>query len=133
MRELFGSLRYRSFRGFWIARRSIVSLVIGCGRVNHGFNLRHMICRKAATSGMFMDHLFVRSDVNTVKLVVGDVALHPLDLWSQFIQHIARSLRQRFQLRRAQLAGPWYDSLNNILWHWFLRFLLYHCNFAVKI
>src|SRR6185295_359365 len=118
MRELYGSLRYFSFRGFWIARRSIVSLVIGCGRVDHGLNLRDMIRRKAATSGMFMDHLFVWSDVNTVKLVFGDVALHPLNLWSQFIQHIARTLRHRFQLRGRQLAGPRYNSLNNILWHW---------------
>jgi len=40
---------------------------------------------------MLMYELFVRSNVDTIDLVVSDIAVNPLNLRSDLIQHIAGS------------------------------------------
>src|SRR5579863_2486659 len=47
---------------------------------------------------MLAHHLFIRSDVDTVNFVLRDIAVQPLDLWSQVVQHAAGFLRDRDDL-----------------------------------
>src|SRR5689334_9155085 len=53
---------------------------------------RYLIAREAAASRMLADHLLVRSTVDAIELVVGDVAVHPLNLRPELSEHIAGSL-----------------------------------------
>src|SRR5690349_18460871 len=71
-----------------------------------------------------MHQFLVGRDVDTVDLVVSDVAMDPLNLWTQLIQDVARPLGHRFQFQRRHLARARYDSLNDILWHYFSPFML---------
>src|SRR5580692_3495176 len=89
-----------------------------CGRrVDHRANLRDSIRRKPALRRMFADRLFIRSDVNAINLVVGNVTLHPLDVRTHFPQHTAGLLRDTLQLLGRQLARVRDFPLNNKFRH----------------
>ena len=57
----------------------------------------------------------VGCDVDAVDPVVGDVALHPLDLGSEAIENRARPLRDAAELRRRQHPGSRDIALDHIL------------------
>src|SRR5229473_7729788 len=96
IRELFGSLRYFSLRGFWIDRRSMANSVLRSCGVNNGFDLGDLICWEPTETSMLKHQLLIRSDVDAIELVVGHIALNPLNLRSHLVQHIAGSHRQGF-------------------------------------
>src|SRR5207249_1236950 len=69
-------------------------------------------------------HLFARRHVHAVDLVAGHVALDPLDLRPEALQHAARLLRDRLQLLRAELAGAGDLTLDEVLGHGGLLYLV---------
>lgn len=73
---------------------------------------------------MFAHELFVRSDVHTVNLVVGDVAMNPLDLWSKFGQYTAGFLRDRVELFRSQFSRSGNFAFNNVFGHVVVGFVV---------
>src|SRR5580692_8967165 len=56
--------------------------------------------REACQSGVFSNSCFVGSQIDAVDFVVCDVALHPLNLWTDPPQRIAGILRRCSQLFR---------------------------------
>ena len=54
---------------------------------------------------MFPDHVFVRCDIDAIDLIVGHVALEPLDLRPEILQHAARFLRDPLVLFQRGLSG----------------------------
>src|SRR4030095_7393485 len=75
-----------------------------CGRIDYRSDLRDLVRREPAQPGVLAHRCFVRGDVDTVGLVVGDVTLNPLDLWTHGLEDIARLLRDGLQLRGGQLS-----------------------------
>src|SRR6476659_93690 len=86
-------------------------------RIDQRFHRRDLIGWEATHPRMLAHHLLVRRDVDAVDLVVGDVALNPLDLRSELIQDVAGAHRDRLQLVGGQLAGTWNQALDDVLWH----------------
>ena len=66
-----------SFRGSWVYR---------------SFDLGNAVGGKSTLFGMLPDHLLVRSDVDTVQFVVGNVAMQPLDFGAEISENTARFL-----------------------------------------
>jgi hypothetical protein len=50
---------------------------------------RNVVRRKAALFGVFSHHRSIGRDVDTVDLVLGDIALDSLNLWTQVPQNAA--------------------------------------------
>lgn len=84
-RQLYGD------PGLWLHLR--LRSIFGSRRVDNGFHPGDVIGGKPTHPRVLLYDLFVRRDVNAVKLVVRNVALEPLNLWSKFIQDVARTLR----------------------------------------
>src|SRR6266702_7541775 len=63
-----------------------------CSRINDSSHFGHAIGRKAALLRMLTHQVFTWRDVNTVDLVVGDVALDPLKLRPELLLDAARFL-----------------------------------------
>lgn len=74
-------------------------LLRGCG-INRRSNLRDAVGGKPALVGVLADRLFIRGYVDAVDIVVGDVALDPLNLRSHLSQNATRFLRYGMQLLR---------------------------------
>src|SRR5206468_77935 len=55
---------------------------------------RNPVGRESALAGVLLDQLLVRGDVHAVNLVVGDVAVQPLDARAQPVQDAAGLLRE---------------------------------------
>ena len=60
---------------------------LGSCRLDNSLDSRNVIRRKSAETRVLLDHLLIRRDVDAIKLVVGHIALNPLNLRSQFIHH----------------------------------------------
>jgi hypothetical protein len=74
---------------------------------------------------MFTNHLFAGSDIDAVNLVVGHVAVQPLDCRSEVIQNAARFLGYGPDFVRRGFSNSRNVALNNILGHaLILSFLL---------
>src|SRR3954453_2433231 len=82
-------------------------------------DLRNLVAWKAAESGMLADHVFVRRAVDAVELVIGDVAVDPLDLWSEIVENRARSLRCMLEVCRAEFPPSGHFPFNHILGHFY--------------
>ena len=65
----------------------------GGRRVDDVPHLRNAVRGEASLARVFAHHLFVGRDVDAVDLVVGDVALQPLNLGPEVAQHRAGLLR----------------------------------------
>src|SRR5580658_5734231 len=65
----------------------------GGSGIDDAADLRDAVGREAALARMLPYHLLVGRDVNAVNLVVGDVALQPLDLRAEIGEHRAGLLR----------------------------------------
>ena len=68
---------------------SPASGALGRGGIDDVLDLRDAIRGKPALLGMFADQFFAGGDVDAVDLVVGHVAVHPLDLWPEISQDAA--------------------------------------------
>ena len=68
-------------------------------------------------AGVLQDHFDVRRDVDTVNLLIGHVAVDPLNLRSQLAEHAARLLRDGLKLFSRKLPRPRDVTLNQILRH----------------
>lgn len=82
-----------------------LSLTVRARRVDHRLDLGDTVGRKAAFAGMFLDQVLVRSRVNTVDLIVGHIAVYPLDLSPKAIQNTARLLRRSHKIIRRHFTG----------------------------
>src|SRR3546814_3829646 len=69
--------------------------------------------------GMPPDEILARRAVDAVDLVVGNVAMDPLDFRAQVPQHAARALRRALEVVLAQLSGARHLSFNHELRHRF--------------
>jgi len=54
---------------------------------------------------MFADVVLVRGDVNAVDLIVGNVAVQPLDLWPEFLEYAQRLERDLVEFDIGKGAG----------------------------
>lgn len=86
-------------------------------RVNNGPHLAYGIGREAALGGVVADHFFVGGVVDAVYLVVGHIAVDPLNLRPHFLQHAAGGLRDGLQLVGVELAGARDFAFDDILGH----------------
>src|SRR5258708_28991261 len=66
---------------------------------------------------MFPDHFLVGCSIHAVNFVAGDVAVDPLDLRDQLVQHTARFLRNRMQLVLRQFPRAGDFTLNEVFRH----------------
>ena len=80
--------------------------LLGCRRINLCGNSGDTIRRKASTLGVLQNQFFIRCDVNAVDLVVGHIAVDPLDLGTHLLEHAAGLLGDALQRVGAELAGP---------------------------
>src|SRR6267143_6736129 len=87
---LFIFIRASSGR-FW-------SQLLGRRRVDHRPNASDLVGREPSLLGVSPHGVLVRRDVHTVDLVIGDVALEPLDLRAHVLEDPARFLRNRLEL-----------------------------------
>ena len=85
-------------------------------RIDGSSNPRDAISGKSPLPGVHQHCLLIRRNINAIKLIVRDVALHPLHS-RHFAQHAARSLRQVLQFRRAHFPQVWNFPLNQIFRH----------------
>src|SRR6185503_20818831 len=74
---------------------SFCRLISSGGGADHGCHFRDAISWEAALFGMVANHLFVGSLVHTIDFVARDIAVKPLDLWSQVPKDAAGLLRNR--------------------------------------
>lgn len=63
-------------------------LILGSGRINHGFDLGNAVGGKLALFGMRSDRSLVGCDVEAINLIIRYVALQPLNLWTHCVQDI---------------------------------------------
>jgi hypothetical protein len=56
------------------------------GRINGGFDFRNPVRRKSALMRILADRLFVRRDVHTIDLVLGDIAVQPLNFRAKVVR-----------------------------------------------
>jgi len=64
---------------FFLQRLDLLSR----SRIDHLAHLGHPIQRKSSLLGMFLQHRFIRSDVQAVNPVVGNIGVQPLDFGTQ--------------------------------------------------
>src|SRR5581483_10470384 len=60
--------------------RRLGGVVFSSRRVNHSLNFRDLVCGKTSFTGVLAYQFGVGRNVNTIDLIVGDVAVHPLNL-----------------------------------------------------
>src|ERR1700692_1074093 len=88
-----------------------------CSWVDDCPYLGDAICREATALCVLPDHFLVRSDVYAVDLVVGNIALYPLNLWSELFQDAAGFLRDALQCFCREATGSGDFALDHILVH----------------
>ena len=76
--------RWQSDRG-----RDVTAHLLCRRRVNHRSHLGDAIGRKASLFRVFPNCGFAGGDVHAVDLVIGDVAVEPLDLRPHALEHVA--------------------------------------------
>src|SRR4051812_28059823 len=60
------------------------------GRVDYLAHLGDLVGRKSADLGVLADDAFILGEIDAERLVVGDVALDPLDVGGKLIQRLVR-------------------------------------------
>src|SRR5438445_4899182 len=98
-------------------RVTLTSALFGGRGIDDALDLGDVVGGEAALLRVLAHHLLVRRHVHAVDLVAGHVALDPLDLRPEALQHAARLLRDRLQLLRAELAGAGDLTLDEVLGH----------------
>src|SRR5712671_1311287 len=87
------------------------------GGIDDPRHLEHAVRRESSESGVLPNYVRVWSDVHTGDLVLGHVALHPLDAGTELFQHRAGALRDALQIRARDGRGVRYLALDDVLWH----------------
>src|SRR5690606_25479422 len=87
------------------------------GGINTRPDLGDPIDRKAALAGVFADQVGIGSDVDAADPVIGGVALHPLDLRTQSLEHIAGLPGNAVEFLRRKLAGAGDLPFDEVLGH----------------
>src|SRR6266404_5921679 len=95
--------------------RASIRLALRRCRIDDRLYFGDAIGREAPLLGMVAHHLFIWRDVDAINLVVGDIALQPLNLWPEISEHSARFLRDRLQLVLRQFTGIRNLALDNVL------------------
>src|SRR5262249_12026668 len=80
-------------------------MLICCSRTYLGFDLQNTSPRNAARLGVLAYDLFIGGDVNAIDLIVGDVAIDPLNLWTYLIKNFSRRRRHTLKLLRQKSPG----------------------------
>lgn len=78
---------------------------------------RDAVGRKAGLLRMLADHLLVGGAIDAIDLVFRDVALNPLDVWSQGLEDRTGGLGRPFQIRRPELTDARHGPLDDELGH----------------
>src|SRR5205823_3570222 len=86
-------------------RKRLDRLRLGRCWIDHGANFRNPVRWEPPLFCVLADHRLVRRDVHAINLIAGDVAVKPLNLRAEALQHVARLLRNPLKLQRRQLAG----------------------------
>jgi hypothetical protein len=86
-------------------------------RINQAANCRDAVCRHAELACVFTNHFLVRSEVNAVESVVGDVAMQPLDLRSDPAEDVERFDRNVPDLVLGHAADAGNLAFNDELGH----------------
>src|SRR5262249_11765568 len=99
---------------FAVLRRS-AKISRSSGRIDHLLHFSDLGRRKAADLGVFADDGLVLGEIDTKGLVVGNVALDPLNVRTELMQDLVRFCRrpsQLFALECADLRNiPFDDEL----------------------
>src|SRR5205085_9685835 len=96
---------------------SIVHGLFGGGGVHHVAHFGHLVAGKSSALSMLTDHLLVGRAIDAVDLVVGNVAVHPLDLRPKVFQHRTGRLRRLPEVFGPKLAGARHFTLDYVLGH----------------
>src|SRR5438445_693532 len=80
-------------------------------------DLGYLVCGKAALLGVLANHGFVGCDVYTIDLVIGHVALDPLDRGPKLLQGAAGFCGNLPKLLGGQFPSTCNLALDHILWH----------------
>src|SRR5579859_3092809 len=88
-----------------------------CRRVDDRRNLQHTVRREPPALCVHPDQIGVWSDIDARDLVLGDIALNPLDIGSELAQHTARLLRDGLQLRGRESRRARNLPLDDVLRH----------------
>ena len=76
------------------------------------------ISRKPDTFGVFLDRGFVRSEVDAINFVAGDVAMQPLNFRTHVFQNVARTFCETARNSRVgKIPGSWNFAFDDKFWH----------------
>ena len=92
-------------------------MLFGRGRIDDVAHLRDAVGRKAGVLRMLPDQLGIGRAVDAVDLVIGDVAMDPLDVGSHILEHAAGLLRRALQLPARERAGTGHFTFDHELGH----------------
>src|SRR6266513_3606574 len=87
------------------------------GGIDDPRHLEHAIRRKSSESGVLANDVGVGGDVDTGDLVLGHIALYPLDAWTELLQHRAGALCDTLQIRARDGGGVRYLALDDVFRH----------------
>src|SRR6266566_3977422 len=90
---------------------------IRAGRIDHRLDARYAGDRKSAVLRVAANVGLVLREVDAIDLVVGHVALHPLDFRAHALQNLARLFRYRLQLARREPPRARQVALDHVLLH----------------
>src|SRR5262245_39212503 len=95
----------------------LIATLFRSRRVNDGLYFADGIDRKASAHRVLTNELRVRREVDAVELVVGHVAVHPLNLRTELAQDAAGLAGDVVTLAGAPLSGVRNRSFDDILGH----------------
>src|SRR5205085_3475234 len=86
-------------------------------RIDDRSDLVDLIGGKAAALGMLADQILVGGAIDAINLVVGDVAVDPLDLRPEITEDGAGGLRGHLEVFGTELPSTRHFSLDHKFWH----------------
>src|SRR5438034_183423 len=95
----------------------MASALFGGGGIDDVLDLGDPVGGEAALLRVLAHQLLARRHVHAIDLVAGHVALHPLDLRAEALEHAARFFGDGAQLLRGELAGAGDLALDEVLGH----------------
>src|SRR5438034_183429 len=95
----------------------MASALFGGGGIDDVLDLGDLVGGEAALLRVLAHQLLARRHVHAIDLVAGHVALHPLDLRAEALEHAARFFGDGAQLLCGELAGAGDLALDEVLGH----------------
>src|SRR3954469_22354555 len=90
-----------------------------CSGINYRLDFRDLVGRKISLAGVFSYHLLIGRDVDAVNLVIGYVAMDPLNLRAEFAEYSTGFLRDSLKLVWRQLSRAWKVAFDDVFGHRF--------------